>query len=68
MYTNGKEVFVLARDEKVIIRLREDVKKEFQRIAEEYGLTISALGAFVIGKFVSENSSSRKGEKEEISE
>lgn len=45
----------MARDERIIIRLRSDVKEEFQQIAEELGMTISALGSFVIGKFVREN-------------
>ncbi|MBY6270396.1 hypothetical protein [Parageobacillus thermoglucosidasius] len=48
----------MARDDKVIIRLRSDVKEEFQRIADELGMTISALGSYVIGKFVRENKKS----------
>ncbi len=43
----------MARDEKVIIRLTEETKNKFQRIAERYGLTISALGSYVIGEYVS---------------
>jgi antitoxin component of RelBE/YafQ-DinJ toxin-antitoxin module len=42
----------MARDEKVIIRLTEEVKTKFQNIAERYGLTISALGSYVIGEYV----------------
>ncbi|BBH43520.1 hypothetical protein PTHTG4_p001 (plasmid) [Parageobacillus thermoglucosidasius] len=42
----------MARDEKVIIRLTEETKNKFQRIAERYGLTISALGSYVIGEYV----------------
>jgi antitoxin component of RelBE/YafQ-DinJ toxin-antitoxin module len=42
----------LARDEKIVIRLTEDVKNRFQEIAERYGLTISALGSYVIGEYV----------------
>jgi len=41
-----------ARDEKVMIRLSSDVKKEFQALANEYGMTMSAMAAFVIGQFV----------------
>lgn len=43
----------MARDEKVIIRLTEETKNKFQGIAERYGLTISALGSYVIGEYVS---------------
>lgn len=43
----------MARDEKVIIRLTEETKNKFQSIAERYGLTISALGSYVIGEYVS---------------
>lgn len=42
----------MARDEKVIIRLTEETKNKFQNIAERYGLTISALGSYVIGEYV----------------
>jgi hypothetical protein len=52
------EVDKMARDEKVVIRLRADVKEEFQRMAEELGMTISSLGSYVIGKFVRENKKS----------
>lgn len=45
----------MARDERINIRLRSDVKEEFQRMADELGMTISALGSYVIGKFVREN-------------
>jgi len=41
-----------SRDEKVMIRLSSDVKKEFQTLADEYGVTMSAMAAFVIGQFV----------------
>lgn len=44
----------MARDEKIIIRLTEDVKGEFQMLAEELGMTISALGSYVIGAYVRE--------------
>jgi antitoxin component of RelBE/YafQ-DinJ toxin-antitoxin module len=42
----------LQREEKVIIRLSADKKDEFQRLAEELGMTMSALGAYVIGNFL----------------
>ncbi|OQP08980.1 hypothetical protein [Geobacillus thermoleovorans] len=43
----------MARDEKVIIRLTQETKNKFQSIADRYGLTISALGSYVIGEYVS---------------
>jgi len=42
----------MARDAKVMIRLHEDVKNELQASAEEYGLSMSAFGAFVIGQYL----------------
>lgn len=42
----------MARDEKVVIRLTPEIKQEFQSMAEEYGMTISALGSYCIGKFI----------------
>ena len=42
----------MAREDKVIIRLTVEVKQKFATIAEEMGMTVSALGSFVIGSFV----------------
>lgn len=42
------------RDDKVIIRITEDIKLQFQKQAEKRGLTMSALGAFIIGDWVRE--------------
>jgi antitoxin component of RelBE/YafQ-DinJ toxin-antitoxin module len=50
----------MARDERVIIRLRADVKEEFQRLADDMGMTISALGSYVIGKFVTDHKRNRE--------
>ena len=50
----------MARDERIIIRLRADVKEEFQGMAEEMGMTISALGSYVIGKFVVDHKRNRE--------
>ncbi|WP_297987401.1 hypothetical protein [uncultured Anoxybacillus sp.] len=50
----------MARDERIIIRLRTDVKEEFQRLAEDMGMTISALGSYVIGKFVVDHKRNRE--------
>lgn len=40
------------REDKVIIRLNGQVKEEFKKIADEHGLTVSAMGAYVLGQFV----------------
>jgi predicted transcriptional regulator len=42
----------MARDCKVMIRLSEDVKNDLQIFAEEYGLSMSAFAAFVIGQYL----------------
>lgn len=42
----------MQREDKVIIRLSVEKKEEFQRLAEELGMTMSALGAYVIGNFL----------------
>lgn len=44
----------MAREAKVIIRLDESIKTKFQQVAEERGMTISALGSYVIGTWVNE--------------
>lgn len=40
------------REKKVVVRLSEEKHEEFQRLADELGLTMSALGAYVIGNFL----------------
>lgn len=42
----------MQRDDKVIIRLSVEKKEEFQKLAEDLGMTMSALGAYVIGNFL----------------
>jgi len=42
----------LARDEKLMIRLDEKMKFQFQMYADRYGVTMSALGAVIIGEWV----------------
>jgi len=42
----------LARNSTLHIAIREDVKKELQDIADRYGMTTSALGAYIIGQWV----------------
>lgn len=44
----------MARDEKIVIRLTEEVKTDFQKMADDLGMTISALGSYVIGRYVKE--------------
>jgi antitoxin component of RelBE/YafQ-DinJ toxin-antitoxin module len=44
----------MAREEKIIIRVSEDMKNSFQALAEEMGMTMSGLGSFVIGNFIRE--------------
>lgn len=42
----------MARNSTLHIAIREDVKKELQDIAERYGMTASALGAYIIGQWI----------------
>lgn len=53
----------MARDEKIVIRLTDTVKEDFQSKAEEYGMTISALGSYVIGRFIAEEKQRKEVEK-----
>lgn len=41
-----------SRQERIIVRLNPDMKERFQEIAGQYGITMSALGAYVIGQWV----------------
>lgn len=47
-----KEGAYMARDAKIIIRVPESVKDEFQKVAEEMGMTMSALGAYCVGQYL----------------
>lgn len=42
----------MARVGRITILVKEDVKDNFHRIADNFGMTESTLGAYVIGKFV----------------
>jgi len=44
----------MAREEKIIIRVSEEMKTSFQSLAESMGMTMSGLGAYVIGNFMKE--------------
>lgn len=43
----------MARDNTLMIRVDDSVKERFQAQANSFGLTMSALGAFVIGEWLS---------------
>lgn len=54
----------MARDEKLMIRLDEKMKFQFQMYADRYGVTMSALGAMIIGQWVdAQNLQSQAREK-----
>lgn len=42
----------MARNSTLHIAVREDIKRELQDYAESYGITVSALGAFIIGQWL----------------
>jgi hypothetical protein len=42
----------MARDERIIVRLQTDKKQYLQSLAEGYGITMSALCAFVLGQWL----------------
>lgn len=42
----------MARDETIKIRITTEKKEQLQSIADDMGLTMSALGAYIIGQWV----------------
>lgn len=42
----------MARNDTIHVAVRRDVKERLQRLADTYGLTMSALAAYVIGQWV----------------
>ncbi len=42
----------MARNSTLHIAVKEDIKRELQHYAERYGITTSALGAFIIGQWI----------------
>lgn len=44
----------MARDAKIIIRVSEDMKEDFQTMAEDMGITMSGLASYVLGNFMRE--------------
>lgn len=43
---------MMARNSTLHIAIREDKKRELQDFADRYGLTASALGAYIIGQWI----------------
>lgn len=42
----------MARNWTIHIAVRRDIREKFAEIADAYGMTMSALGSYVIGQFV----------------
>lgn len=42
----------MARNSTIHIAVRDDIKVRFARIANEYGMTMSALASYIIGQYV----------------
>lgn len=42
----------MAREQQVMIRLTDEIKTDLQRYAANYGLSMSSLGAYIIGQWV----------------
>jgi len=47
-----REIDRMAREAKVVIRLVEEKKDEFQELADQLGMSMSSLGSFVIGQWI----------------
>lgn len=50
----------MAREEKIVIRVSEEMKDSFQELATTLGMTMSSLGSFVIGNFIREETYKRQ--------
>ena len=42
----------MARDAKIVVRLAESVRDDFEKLADAHGLSMSALAAYLIGQHV----------------
>jgi len=42
----------MARNATIHIAVRDDIRVRFARIANEYGMTMSALASYIIGQYV----------------
>lgn len=54
----------MARTARVTIKLTESMRDELEQIAINLGLTISSLGAYVLGKYIYENKAAENTELE----
>jgi hypothetical protein len=44
----------MARNARISIKVTTDMKKEMENLANSYGLSISSLGAYIVGQWMSE--------------
>lgn len=42
----------MARNVTIHVAVRDDIRERFARIANEYGMTMSALASYIIGQYV----------------
>ena len=42
----------MARNVQIHVAVRSDIKDKFAKIANEYGMTMSALASYIIGQYV----------------
>jgi antitoxin component of RelBE/YafQ-DinJ toxin-antitoxin module len=47
----------MARNEQIHVAVRSDIKEKFAKIANGYGMTMSALASYIIGQYVYNHSS-----------
>lgn len=40
------------REDKIMVRINGDIKERFSKYCDEYGMTMSAMSAYLIGSFV----------------
>jgi antitoxin component of RelBE/YafQ-DinJ toxin-antitoxin module len=50
----------MAREEKVVARMTAEMKEKIQEIAEDRGITMSALVAYVLGSYVEQEEFKKK--------
>jgi len=42
----------MARNVTIHVAVRDDIREKFSKIANEYGMTMSALASYIIGQYV----------------
>jgi hypothetical protein len=47
--------YFTARNTRISIKVENSIKEELNEIAQSYGLTISGLGAYIIGRWIREH-------------